>query len=76
MVLIEYSEWGTTPYGERYLGKYQCDKDEFSNYWKHRPANLTAVDVSLPDGRRWIWFKSDNRWHERDANGLVIHKSS
>ena len=41
--------------GQKEHGSFTCDTEDFKNFMKYRPRNVTSIIVSLQNGDVWIW---------------------
>lgn len=48
--------WYSYREGEKEFGEYQCDTDDFKQFFKHRKNHIDDIVVKLQNGQVWIWY--------------------
>ena len=46
------------------IGYYQCDTEDFKNFFKKTKSKLMWVKVNLDNGISWLWHADVKRWFQ------------
>ena len=58
-MLVKYCEllYPAADGKSKFLGWYQCDREDFFEYFQKKPKSVWMIGVELADGRRWHWSR-------------------